>query len=486
MKTKSNTHPDHRVDPNLGASHFLAGSPAATAEWTDSEPSAEVLPSGELARLSQQLAAVAPSDLGGPGGRHAASFDALSEAREALARAASAFYHHPSRKLKVIGIAGCSGKTSMAFIIRNILHEAGIQCGLISSIGPEIASHRFPVSSRPFESECHNLMARMVTAGCQTCVMETDIDVLAKKRSIGVDFDVAIFSNYHLQGESAWNSDFASRFSTHCRGFLNKTGTAVIGIDNACEAEFEAADHYELVLTYGTQDTAKIRASHIVLGTRQTHLLIEVPGHRFTCRLPLVGRQNIYNTLAAVGACRHLGVRIADIRSALEKIPQVTGRMERLRLGMPFDLFIDRARTPKELARTLRLLREITRNRLILVFGASGDTDTGLRTELGWIAAELADFSILTTDNPLHVTPRAIAGDMVRGFARAGRQDFLVELDRALAIQEALEMARPGDVLLIAGKGHETFQRIEDVIVPFDDRECATEIAEWIRSCLCD
>lgn len=409
----------------------------------------------------------------------------VADAREALAQAAAAFYNYPSRHLKVIGIAGGGECTAIAFLVRHILEQGGIQTGLLTSIRQEIsgkAARVFFPNRRTAETEVHGLMAKMVKAGCAACVFETDMEALARKRSIGVDFDLAIFSNFAEAGVPGRSRPGLSRLSREFRGFLSKTGTAVINIDHAREDQHEAARQYELVLTYGFAEEATIRARLIAMSTLGTEMVVQTPEAEFHCAMPLAGRENVYSALAAIGACLKMNVTIENIQRALTTMPMVPGRLERVDLKMPFDLFIDDARTEPQLERTLRILREITTGRLILAVGCRGGQPAITRARIGGLAARLTDFTIITTNNPRNEPPLKIASEIVQGFVAQGEGNFKVELDRQAAIQELVEMGQPGDALLIAGKGHELFQEIEDTIVPFDDRIHAREMAEWIRS----
>ena len=407
-------------------------------------------------------------------------------ARESLARAAAAFFRHPSRQLTMIGVGGCGGRTTVAFMLRHILETAGIKSGLITPVSQEADGRVLPVTFSTDETQLHSMLSRMVHANCSVCVMETEADVLAKRRSIGVDFDIAIFSNFQLEPELGAVEQSQQRLSETYSGFLAKSGTAVINIDGPSPEQVEAAGQYELVLSYGMGEAATIRARIIALRSHSTQMEIETPEGSFICRMPLIGRQNVYNALAAVGACVRLDIPCEIIRDALESMPQVRGRMERLNWQRPFQVVIDRASTPESLAHVMKLLREITPGRILLGIGCPDTTNLTHREEIGRVAAEHADLTVITSDNPRLESPVRIASHVVRGFARVGCGNFRVEVDRRMAVHDLVEMARPGDVVLIAGKGHETTQEIDDAVIPTDDRESALEMAEWIDSLRCN
>jgi UDP-N-acetylmuramyl-tripeptide synthetase len=233
-------------------------------------------------------------------------------------------------------------------------------------------------------------------------------------------------------------------------------------------------------LTYGLTEAAKLRATDIRLGKDATQLVVETPQEKFPCRLPLIGRHNVYNALAAVGAGLLLKVGLPPIRAALNSMQPVPGRLEAITLGQPFGVFVDYAHTDDALRNVLTTLREITSGRLLLAFGCGGNRDAGKRQKMGRVAATLADFTIITNDNPRRESPEQIAAAMQEGFHAVRRDGLRLQLDRRRAIDEILRLANPGDTVLIAGKGHETYQEFEDTVVPFDDRIYASETLETL------
>jgi UDP-N-acetylmuramoyl-L-alanyl-D-glutamate--2,6-diaminopimelate ligase len=231
-------------------------------------------------------------------------------------------------------------------------------------------------------------------------------------------------------------------------------------------------------LTYGLGDTADVRATRIKLRADMTEALIESPEAKFDCRFPLIGRHNIYNALAAIatGLARHIDPH--HIQTALGSIQSVPGRLEAVSLGQPFALFIDYAHTDDALRNVLTTLREVTAGRLLLTFGCGGNRDPGKRPLMGRISAELADQTIITSDNPRRESPGMIATAIETGYRSARNDGYRIELDRKRAIDEIIREAKPGDTVLIAGKGHETYQEFEDTVIPFDDRAHARETLE--------
>ena len=407
----------------------------------------------------------------------------VDDSRVALARASACFYQYPASKLRVIGVTGTNGKTTVAFMIKAVLEAHGLKCGLIGTVRYEVGDRVMPAQrTTPEALEVQQMMAQMVRSGCQVCVMEVSSHALDQKRVEGIGFDVAIFTNLtqdHLDYHETMGNYFAAKqklFTDVAKG--GKLGTEVINIDDAYGARLAGQGRAEVKLTYGMHDTAHIRAAKIELGTDVSRFVLELPDKSLACRLPLLGRHNIYNALAAVGACVALKVPAATIRSTLNRMPCVPGRLERLVLGQPFGVFVDYAHTDDALRNVLTTLREITSGRLLVAFGCGGCRDAGKRPKMGRVVAELADFAIITSDNPRKESAAAIAAQIEAGYREQRPDGYEIELDRSRAIARLLQQARPGDSVLLAGKGHETYQEFEDTVIPFDDRVHARETLE--------
>jgi UDP-N-acetylmuramoyl-L-alanyl-D-glutamate--2,6-diaminopimelate ligase len=257
-----------------------------------------------------------------------------------------------------------------------------------------------------------------------------------------------------------------------------KPGAAIVNIDDAFGERLTRETNAEVQLTYGINGPAKLRATSIQLGIDETRLRVETPEKSFNCRLPLIGRHNVYNALAAVGAGLALKLEVPAIQSALNGMQAVPGRLERIAMKQPFGVYVDYAHTDDALQNVLTTLRELTKGRVLLAFGCGGNRDAGKRPKMGKVAAELADYTVITSDNPRKESAAAIAAQIEEGFLAVRKDGHRVELDRQRAIEELIGMAQPGDVVLIAGKGHETYQEFEDTVVPFDDRVHAQEALE--------
>ncbi len=407
----------------------------------------------------------------------------VADARVALAVAAANFHGHPGRKLKVIGVTGTNGKTTVSFMVKHILEAAGIHAGLLGTIRYEIGDRVLPAQrTTPESSDIQQFMAQMIRAGCEACVMEVSSHALAQKRVHGIDFDLGIFTNL-TQDHLDFHGDMESYYEAKKQLFTSiqsgtKPGAAVLNIDDSFGSRLARETSAEVQLTYGLDESAKLRATGFQLGHGETSFTAETPAGRFPVTMPLIGRHNIYNALAAIGAGLALRVPIAKIQSALCTMPSVPGRLERISAGQPFSVFVDYAHTDDALQHVLRTVREITPGRVLLAFGCGGARDTDKRAKMGKVAALLADHTVITSDNPRRESPASIAAQIEAGFRAIRTDQFTVELDRARAIRELLCLARPGDTVLIAGKGHETYQEFEDTVVPFDDRVHALEALE--------
>ncbi len=407
----------------------------------------------------------------------------VTDARQALALASAAFYGFPSRRLKVIGVTGTNGKTTVSFMVKHILEAGDVKTGLLGTVRYEIGERCIPAQrTTPEALEIQTMMAQMLNAGCKACVMEVSSHALDQQRVLGVDFDVGIFTNLtqdHLDYHGTMEAYFAAKARLFASlGTEAKSGAAVINIDDVYGARLAQGTSVEVKLSYGLHEPARLRATKIELGREATRVTIETPAGSFACRLPLIGRHNIYNALAAVGASLALNMDLATIKAGLETMPPVPGRLEKVDLGQPFSVFVDYAHTDDALRNVLTTLREVTRGRLLLAFGCGGNRDAGKRAKMGRVAAELADYTIITSDNPRKESATWIAAQTEEGFRSVRSGGQRVELDRHRAIDELIRLARPGDVVLLAGKGHETYQEFEDTVVPFDDRVHARETLE--------
>jgi UDP-N-acetylmuramoyl-L-alanyl-D-glutamate--2,6-diaminopimelate ligase len=408
----------------------------------------------------------------------------VPDVREALARSAAAFHGNPSAAMKVIGVTGTNGKTTVTFMVKAMLEGAGIKTGLMGTVQYEIGERVIPAQRTTPESlEVQQMMAQMVKAGCQACVMEVSSHALEQKRVLGVEFDVGIFTNLtrdHLDYHGTMDRYFAAKeklFASLARG--TKRSAAVINMDDSFGARLAGKHKVDFEFTYGFRPS-RLQAAQVELGKDGTRFVVETPERKFPIRLPLIGRHNVYNALAAIGAGMALDVHLLKIQAALNAMQPVPGRLESIAAGQPFGVYVDYAHTDDALKNVLQTLREITPGRVLVAFGCGGNRDSGKRAKMGRIAAELADYTCITSDNPRKESPEKIAGQIEEGYRAVKQQNYVVELDRKRAIHQIIGMAVAGDSVLIAGKGHEAYQEFEDTVVPFDDRLHAREALEGV------
>ncbi len=405
----------------------------------------------------------------------------VPDAREAMARLAAQFHGHPHRKMKVIGITGTNGKTTTAFMIQRILKEAGIRTGLIGTVRYEIGERVIPAArTTPEALELHEMMAQMVRQSCGAVVMEVSSHSLVQKRVLGIDFDVAVFTNLtqdHLDYHKTMDGYFdAKSILFNSLSTNGKIGIAVVNVDDPRGRDLAAMPLKAAKLTFGIENEAMVRGQ--ALAVNCVGLKFEVSTSKGVDRisLPLFGRYNVSNALGAIGASLALGVRQSAVVRALKTLPPVPGRLEQVDCGQPFRVFVDYAHTDDALKNMLTTLRESTKGRLLVCFGCGGNRDTRKRPLMGRAAGELADFSVLTSDNPRKEEPRAIISQIEEGFTEVGgTAKYEVVEERREAIHRILSMAGAGDVVVIAGKGHETYQEFADTVISFDDREVARE-----------
>ncbi len=403
--------------------------------------------------------------------------------REALARLADAFFEHPSGTLTVVGITGTNGKTTTSYLVEALLRARGMRTGVVGTIQYRVGDETVQAGqTTPEAVELQGLLARMVGAGVKGVAMEVSSHALALHRVDGIDFDVAVFTNLtqdHLDFHGTLEAyGRAKRRLFELLGGSPKPGRrAVINLDDP--AGHSMVEGLELrILTYGLRPAAQVRPVEHASTLDGIRMAIETPAGRLTLASPLIGEHNLMNLLAACAVGVALGIEPSVIGSALATVPAVPGRFERVEAGQPFLVVVDYAHTPDALRRVLETARKLGRGRLGVVFGCGGDRDRGKRPLMGAIAARLADRVWVTSDNPRSEDPLAIIDEIV-----AGVSDVWPALDRCAmipdrraAIGAALDWACPGDLLVIAGKGHETYQIIGREVLPFDDRVVVRQI----------
>ena len=412
---------------------------------------------------------------------------AVEDTRRALAGVAAAFWGHPARSLRVIGVTGTKGKTTTTYLTTAMLEAGGHRTGLISSvafkIGPQLAANGSQVTT-PESLEAQALLARMRDVDSQYAVIESTSHGLALHRLEHMEYDVAAFTNLspdHLDFHADVEQYRASKgrlFQMLDEAVDKGIGkTAVLNADDTASAYLRSRTRTAHVLTYGIESaSADVRASDVALAESGSRFRLVTRAGDIDVETPLLGLFNVYNSLAGATVAVSQGVPLASIAAALASFAGVPGRMERIELGQRFTVVVDFAHTPDSLRAVLQALRPAAAGRLVAVFGCGGDRDHGRRTGMGRAAAELADFAVLCNDNPRTEEPEAIIDQIARAMLEAGRREgdhFVRIADRRLAMRYAFEHAGSGDVVLVAGKGHEPYLIVGTEYLPWDDREVA-------------
>ncbi len=394
-------------------------------------------------------------------------------ARAAMGEISARFYGEPSRALRVIGITGTNGKTTTAFMVRDILREAGLPAGLIGTVYYEYGGRRIAASrTTPESPDLQQMLAESRQAGDQAVAMEVSSQGLAAERLRGTDFCAAVFTNLsvdHLDFHRTMEDYFlAKKRLFEALAAASAAAPAIVNLDDAYGRRLAGEAFLAgRVLGYGFDPAAAVQAADVRCAERQSVFRAVTPWGECPVELPLAGRFNVSNALAAMAVCGGFGVEPAAMARALARMAPVPGRLERIEDAG--HLFVDYAHTEDALRKVLQTLRETTPGRLLCVFGCGGNRDRSKRPRMGAAVAELADHAYVTSDNPRNEDPGAILDDIVSGMDP--RRPRIVEPDRAAAIRLALRDARDGDTVLVAGKGHETYQETGGRMVHFDDRE---------------
>ena len=400
----------------------------------------------------------------------------VPNAREAYARLCQTLAGNPSRQLKLIGVTGTNGKTTTSCLIAGVLTAAGHQVGILGTLGyldgriVEPATHTTPPSDK-FAS----LLARMVGNGCTHAVMEVSSHALAQSRVAGAEFDAACVTNV-TQDHLDYHASLRDYRQTKAKLFSHLTaeGFTVLNADDP-----GSADYLRLLdgptLTTAIDAAAEITAVPYEQCISEQTFLLSAGSETVPVRTQMIGRHHIYNCLSAAAVGLAYGIELTTVVRGLESVGHVPGRLERIECGQPFGVFVDFAHTPAALDGVLKTLRSVTAGRLICVFGAGGERDSLKRPLMGQAVEQNTDAAILTNDNPRHEDPQAIFRDILGGFYSPGAVEVIP--DRVKAIGRALDLARPGDCVLIAGRGHEKYQMIGHERVPLDDAET---VREWL------
>ena len=409
----------------------------------------------------------------------------VADARVALADLAAAFYQYPARHLKIAAVTGTNGKTTTAFLLKHICEATMHRCGLIGTVRYEVGDRILPAARTTPESlDLQDLLWQMRSAGCKAVAMEVSSHALMQERVRGVEFDAAIFTNLtqdHLDYHKTMDAYFEAkvRLFSGLAAQTRKKGKAVINVDDRYGAQVAGRFGKEIpVITYGVGALADFRASNVRIDFSGTSYQLDAGGKSYLVRLPQIGQFNVYNSLAAIAGAHALGVDVRSGVLALANATAVPGRLEAVPAQRKFRVFVDYAHTDDALQNVIKTCRELNPARLIVVFGCGGNRDKTKRPRMGAVVDQHADFSIVTSDNPRKEDPLAIIEDIKPGMTRG---NYEVIVDRKEAIFKAIAMAEPRDIILIAGKGHETYQEFADHTAPFDDVAVARQALEAKR-----
>ena len=402
----------------------------------------------------------------------------VKDARLATSYVAAQYHGNPAKKMRMIGITGTKGKTTTSFLIKSILEEAGMKVGLIGTVCSMIGDETIPAKlTTPDPIETQEMLARMLEAGVECVIMEVSAHALELHRLAGIEFEVGAFSNFsqdHLDFFDSMESYFRCKMRFLDPAF---TKSFVYNADDDRVAGGVKTLGRE-ALRIGIREGSDVYANDIEITERGSTFLMTWHKHfRMPVALKLAGIFNVYNALLAAGMCILMGVDEDAIRRGLEDVRAVPGRIELLETNTPYRVILDYAHSPDALENILRAVRQTTKGRMIALFGCGGNRDSAKRPMMGAIAGELADYCILTSDNPRSEDPMEILDAIEEGIRGTGCEYVVIE-NRREAIRYALQTAEASDVVVLAGKGHETYQEIKGVRYPFNEK---TVVAELLR-----
>jgi UDP-N-acetylmuramoyl-L-alanyl-D-glutamate--2,6-diaminopimelate ligase len=390
--------------------------------------------------------------------------------RRAMGPMTAAFFERPADRMRVVGVTGTNGKTTTTYLLESVYRAAGLKAGVVGTTGVRIDGRAIPEErTTPEATDLQRLFSRMSLEGVAAVAMEVSSHGLHQHRVDGTRFACAVFTNLS-QDHLDYHGTLEAYFDAKARLFTPELSQRAVVNGDTAEGRRLARRSSIPTVTYGLEPGSKIVARHVEVSSSGVHF--EVEGTKVASRLR--GTFNVYNCLAAFAAAREVGVEDFEIARGIGELAGVPGRLEPVEAGQPFPVLVDYAHTPDSLDNVLRSMRSTADGRLIVVFGCGGDRDRGKRPLMGETVTRLADLTVITTDNPRSEDPMAIIADIEPGAIR-GAGSYVIESDRRLAIRMALSDARTGDVVLIAGKGHETGQKFRDHTVPFDDRVVAAE-----------
>jgi UDP-N-acetylmuramoyl-L-alanyl-D-glutamate--2,6-diaminopimelate ligase len=402
----------------------------------------------------------------------------IPDARKFLADSSRIFYQDPSSKLKLVGITGTNGKTTTSYLMNSLFSQSGLLSCLVGTIGMKIGNASYPTShTTPEASDLMRFFSQALTEGCTHGAMEVSSHALALKRVFGVKFAVGVFMNLtqdHLDYHKDMENYFQAKGLLFSRENENRVEYAVINVDDSYGERLAKQVHCP-VLRFGFNRMADIHVIEFHSQAERSELILATPAGKAEFHLHLIGRPNASNIMAATGAALCLGLNPDEIRKGVEALKGVPGRLEIVNAGQDFAVIVDYAHSPDALENLLKTVSLLPHARIITVFGCGGDRDRTKRPIMGQIASTMSDFVIATSDNPRSEDPSEILKEIESGLKK-GSMPYKMIPDRGLAIEAAISMAQKGDAVVIAGKGHEDYQIIGNLRLPFDDRQVAAEV----------
>jgi len=401
------------------------------------------------------------------------TFIKVADARKTLAQLASEFYERPAEKIKIIGVTGTNGKTTITYLIEAIIKEAKLMPAVVGTINYRFKDKIFASgNTTPGPLDLQSMFAKMSSKGVNYCVMEVSSHALDQGRVEGIKFDSAIFTNL-TQDHLDYHENLENYFKAKAKLFkvLSNRSSAIINIDDKYAKKLIPITKAKIV-TYGISNKAQVFARDIKSDIHGTEFTVSSKEPDTNIRTSLIGKHNVYNILAAFSWAQNAGIDLKIIQSAINKFKLVPGRLEKVDCKCDFSIFVDYAHTDDALKNVIQSLRNISKNRIIVVFGCGGERDKKKRPKMGRVVSELSDYAVITNDNPRTEDPEKIIEDILKGIKRS---NFCVIPERMSAIRKSLTLARQGDIVLVAGKGHENYQIINGKTLHFDDKEAVKE-----------
>ncbi|WP_295229514.1 UDP-N-acetylmuramoyl-L-alanyl-D-glutamate--2,6-diaminopimelate ligase [Veillonella sp.] len=413
----------------------------------------------------------------------------VDDTRQAMMVCVPYFFDYPANRMRMVGVTGTNGKTTTTHMIRHILKAQGFKVGVIGTVHIMIGDTSYPIhNTTPDVVDLQHILHQMVQENVEYCVMEVSSHALALGRVSGVEFDTAVFTNL-TQDHLDFHKTFENYLAAKCKLFEQVSAPNQVKDNKGAVINIDDSYGYRVMekttaptITYSTLGKGTLNASDVHMSTKNSQYTVNYKGESYPVSMNTTGLFNVYNTLAAIGACLQEGISMEAIDTALKTFSSVPGRFELIEEGQDFAVVVDYAHTPDGLQNILETAKAIKENRIIIVFGCGGDRDATKRPIMGRIAAEYGDKIYVTSDNPRTEDPVQIVKDVEVGVKEALREgtSYEVIVDRREAINHAIHDAKAGDIVIIAGKGHENYQILKNETIHFDDREEARKALKEI------